>query len=154
DIWANRDRDYNANVLVKRLHRVAKEMSGDAVALFSAFIPDGDVAAYARNLGAALRSDFTGTMAILRNEAFQELLLTYPRPKRVFLVAPGADDEVSSVLLPRDGAGKDVKPEDYLASFTRFVQENAAHIEAIAILLNRPQDWSGHALSELKQKLA
>jgi type I restriction enzyme R subunit len=30
DIWDNRDRQYNTRVLVKRLHRIDKEMSGDA----------------------------------------------------------------------------------------------------------------------------
>lgn len=43
DIWQNRDRDYSARCLVKRLQRIDKEMSGEARALFAAFIPDGDL---------------------------------------------------------------------------------------------------------------
>ena len=35
-----------------------------------------------------------------------------------------------------------------------FVRENPAQVEAIRILLNRPQDWSTKALTELQQKLA
>ena len=50
--------------------------------------------------------------------------------------------------------GKEYKPEDYLAAFARFVQENPLPIEAIRILLDRPQDWSTDALAELRQKLA
>ena len=42
--------------------------------------------------------------------------------------------------------GKEYKPEDYLAAFARFVQENPAKIEAIRILLDRPRDWSTAAL--------
>src|ERR1700721_2900949 len=43
DIWKNRDRDYNVPVLVKRLQRIDKEMSGEARELFSAHIPNGDL---------------------------------------------------------------------------------------------------------------
>jgi type I restriction enzyme R subunit len=54
----------------------------------------------------------------------------------------------------RDSDGKAYKPEDYLAAFSRYVQENEDRITAIRILLDRPRDWSATALSELKQKLA
>ena len=49
-IWQNRDRPYNVRCLVKRLQRIDKEMSGEARELFAAFIPDGDVARFAREL--------------------------------------------------------------------------------------------------------
>ena len=51
DIWANRDREYNIRCLSKRLQRIDKEMHGDARADFAAFVPEGDLAAYAKNLG-------------------------------------------------------------------------------------------------------
>jgi len=62
-----------------------------------------------------MKGVFTGTMKLLRDKAFQDLLLM---------------------------------------AFTRFVQENAAHITAIGILLNRPQQWGTDALVELRQTLA
>ncbi|HEV2172727.1 MAG TPA: DEAD/DEAH box helicase family protein, partial [Nitrospira sp.] len=49
DIWANRDRDYNIRCLTKRLLRVDKEMHGDARKDFAAFLPEGDVATFAKN---------------------------------------------------------------------------------------------------------
>ena len=122
DIWQNRDRDYNVRCLVKRLQRIDKEMSGEARELFAAFIPDGDVAQFAAALPAALASDFTGTMKLLRDPAFQDLLVNYPRPQRVFYVAYGTEDTVASEWLIRDADGKEYKPEDYLAAFARFVQ--------------------------------
>ncbi len=61
---------------------------------------------------------------------------------------------MSSVPMLRDSDGKDYKPEDYLAAFSRFVQENEDKITAIRILLDRPSDWSATALTELRQKLA
>ena len=42
--------------------------------LFAQFIPDGDVARLARELPAKMASEFTGTMQLLRNPAFQDLL--------------------------------------------------------------------------------
>jgi type I restriction enzyme, R subunit len=155
DIWANRDRDYNVRCLVKRLQRIEKEMSADARPLFAAFgIPDGDVAKYAAELQAKLRGDFVGAMRLLRDEGFQNLLVDYPRRKRVFLKAIENEDTVASEYLIRDGQGKEYKPEDYLEAFGRFVQENPVKIEAIRILLDRPREWSTAALTELRNKLA
>jgi type I restriction enzyme R subunit len=154
DIWSNRDRDYNIACLVKRLHRVEKEMSGEGRKLFAAYVPEGDLAGYARRLPAALRANFVGAMKLLRDESFQDLLVTYPRPKRVFLVAPGVEDQVSSAWTIRGLDGKEYKPGDYLDAFAAFVRENPAKIEAIRILLSRPKAWSSEALVELRQKLS
>ena len=154
DIWQNRDRGYNVRCLVKRLHRIDKQMSGDARQLFAAYIPDGDLARYARELPGKLERDFTGTMKLLRDPTFQDLLVNYPRPQRNFVVAPTAQDTVSSAWLIRDGKGQEYKLEDYLDAFSRFVRENPAEIEAIRILLDRPRDWSTAAVTELRTKLA
>jgi type I restriction enzyme R subunit len=153
-IWQNRDRPYNVRCLVKRLQRIDKEMSGEARERFATFIPDGDVARFARELPGKIAGDFTATLRLLRNPAFQDLLVNYQRPKNVFVRADSAGDTVSSSWLIRGADGKEYKPEDYLAAFARFVQENPLPIEAVRILLNRPQDWSTDALAELRQKLA
>jgi type I restriction enzyme R subunit len=153
-IWQNRDRPYNVRCLVKRLQRIEKEMSGEARELFAHFIPDGDVARFAKELPGKLARNFTASIQLLRDPAFQDLLVNYPRPPKTFVVAYPTEDTVSSVWLIRGADGKEYKPEDYLAAFARFVQENPLPIEAVRILLNRPQDWSTDALDELKQKLA
>jgi len=129
-------------------------MSVEAREAFAAFVPDGDLARYARGLRAALVQDFVGTMGLLRNADFQELLVNYPRPERTYLKAIEQTDNVSSVLVFRDVAGAEYKPDDYLAAFSTFVRENEAHIEAVQVLLDRPRDWSASALKELRQKLA
>src|SRR5262249_39254357 len=151
--WHNRDRPYNVRCLVKRLQRIDKEMSGEAREQFANFIPDGDVARFASQLSAKVAGDFTATMGLLRNPAFQDLLVNYPRPARTFMVAYPTQDTVTSEWLVRE-SGVEYKPADYLAAFERFVQENPLPIEAIRILLDRPQDWSTDALAELRQKLA
>jgi len=154
DIWQNQDRDYNIKRLVKRLHRIDKQMSAKAREMFAAHIPEGDMAKYGRDLPAALRRDFTGTMALLRDTAFQDLLMNYERAPRTFLIAYETEDTVTSEWLVRGADGREYKPEDYLTAFARFVQENPSHIEAIRILLGHPREWNTEVLSELKQKLA
>ncbi len=154
DIWKNNDRAYNTGALVKRLQRIEKEMSGEAREQFVKFIPDGDVGAFAAGLKDALAKSFTPTMKLLRDEQFQRLLTEYKRPPKVFVVAYDSVDEVSSVRLFRDGAGKEYKPEDYLQAFARYVRDNPEQIEAINILRERPRDWGTAALDELQRKLA
>jgi type I restriction enzyme R subunit len=154
DVWANRDRPYNIRCLVKRLQRIDKEMAAEARELFAGFIPDGDMARFASGLSDRLSADFTGTMTLLRNKKFQDLLQNYPRKPRVFFVTYDTEDKVESERLIRDGSGVEWKPEDYLTAFARFVQENAVRIEAIRILLNRPQQWGTDALGELRKTLA
>lgn len=153
DIWQNRDRDYNIRCLVKRLQRIDKQMSGDARDQFAVFIPDGDLKRFAEPLPDVLRSKFTETMKLLRDEKFQKLLVDYARLKPVFLVAYEAQDAVSSEWLVRGLDGKEYKPEDYLQEFGRFVAENAPHVDAIRILLDRPAEWSTRVLGELVVKL-
>ena len=60
NIWQNIDRQYYTNVLVKRLQRIEKDMSAKAREEFAKWIPDGDIARYAKDLPRALREDFTG----------------------------------------------------------------------------------------------
>jgi type I restriction enzyme R subunit len=153
DIWDNRDRDYNVRCLVKRLQRIEKEMSGGAREKFSVYVAEGDIGGFARDLPVELKRDFTGTMKLLRNPSFQELLVSYQRRKRTFVVAYETKDVVASSWLVRGADGKEYKPEDYLAVFARFVEENPEHIEAIRILQKAPEHWGTQALSELTEKL-
>ena len=92
-------------------------------------------------------------MKLLRDKGFQELLVNYPRPQRIFYKAYEVDDEVRSTWMVRDSGGNDYKPADYLEAFSRFVKENEAKIEAIRILLDRPRAWSATALTELRDSL-
>jgi type I restriction enzyme, R subunit len=151
-IWNNVERDYNVRSLVKRLQRIDKKLPGAAREQFSAYIPDGDLARFADGLPAALKADFTGTMKLLRDDGFLDLLINYPRPERTFVYAPNVQDEVSSEKLIREG-GKEYKPADYLEEFSRFVQANAHQIEALRILLDKPDGWNTDALKTLRAEL-
>ena len=153
NIYQNTNRDYYLKVLRRRLLRVDREMGGQAREQFAAFVPDGDLKRLAEELPARIKKDFTATMKLLRNADFQKLLEDYPRAKRGFMVGYDVQDEVSSEVMIRAGAAYQ-KPEDYLVAFSRFVQENPEHIEAIRILLERPKEWRTEVLGDLRQKLA
>ena len=93
-IWENRDTAYNVGCLRKRLQRIDKDLSGEAREALAAFVPDGDLARFARDLPRALKEDFTGTMKRLRDGEFQDALLRLPRRDRTFVRAtrPRAGD--------------------------------------------------------------
>ena len=152
NIYQNVDRRYFISVLVKRLRRIERNMSGEAREQFAAFIPDGDIGKFAANLPKLIRDDFTHTLNLLRDKKFQELLINYPRAKRTFIVGYETEDEVSSEAMIHAGSDYQ-KPEDYLDAFARFVRENPEQIEAIRILLQRPRAWRTEALNELREKL-
>jgi type I restriction enzyme R subunit len=153
DIYGNQDRDYNTKVLVRRVQRIAKNVSAEGRKAFAKWIPHGDVSAFAAELPHAIQTRWAETMQLLRNPDFQDLLENYPRVKPYFIIADSVTDQVESGYLIRTRGGKTVRPEDYLQAFEAFVRENPEDIEAIQILLERPAGWSIHALAELRQKL-
>jgi type I restriction enzyme R subunit len=151
NIWQNVDRDYHIKVLAKRLLRIDKDMSADARTQFAAWIPEGDMGAYARELPQRLKQDFAGAMKLLRNPDFQKLLLEYPRAKRTFLTALEDKDTVSSQKLERYGPFDNA--EDYLDAFSEFVKANADKVAALSVLLQHPRDWRPAVMDELKRAL-
>jgi type I restriction enzyme R subunit len=127
-IWQNQDREYNTRCLIKRFRRIDKEMAAEGREQFAAFIPDGDMGAFAASLPRLLKEEFTKTMKLLRDKGFQDLLYSYTRKKRTFVIAHENVDEVSSEWRVRGADGKEYKPADYLAAFSEYVKENPAQI--------------------------
>lgn len=152
NIYQNVDRQYHTNLLVKRLQRIEKNMTGKAREEFAAFIPDGDVGKFASELPENIEKNFTQSLQLLRNENFQKLLLNYERADKVFLISYEEHDEVSSVKVER--FGKFEKPEEYLEAFSKFVTANSSNISALEILLKNPKAWRTDALTELRQQLS
>lgn len=152
NIWNNVERDYNVRVLVRRLQRIEKDMSGEARELFANYIEDGDMGRFAASLPKRIKSDFTPTMKLLRDPKFQELLLNYPRAKRSFLIGYETQDTVTSEWKFRVEE-EFLKPEDYLTRFAQFIQTKQTEIEALQVLMNRPQEWRTDVLEGLRQKL-
>ena len=79
-------------------------------------------------------------------------MINYPRAKSEFVVAYGAQDEVSSEKLFR--VGNDSFPvHDYLDTFTQWVKNNQDQIDALKILMASPRKWRAKALEELRAEL-
>ena len=153
EIWRNEDSDYNTKRLVRRLRRIDKSMTGEARELFSRFVDDGDLGAFAEKLPTLLRSSFAPTMQTIRDPKFQRLLEDYPRGQRTFIVAPQVTDTVTSEWMIRGGDGIQYKPADYLNAFADFVCSEAEKIDALSVLLARPMDWKPDALVALRDAL-
>ncbi|MFQ5804006.1 MAG: type I restriction-modification enzyme R subunit C-terminal domain-containing protein [Candidatus Methylomirabilales bacterium] len=153
-IYNNQDRDYNVKVLVKRLQRIAKNVSADGRQQFTVLLSGQDISDFVQSLPERLERNWSESMALLRSEALLDYLENYPRAPRTFLVAEGVEDFVVSEHVFRTADGRELKPEDYLLAFERFVRENPDRIEAIRILLNRPVEFRTEHLKELRGKLA
>ncbi|MFP5265570.1 MAG: type I restriction-modification enzyme R subunit C-terminal domain-containing protein [Blastocatellia bacterium] len=151
NIYNNVEQSYHVGLLVKRLRRIEKNMTGKAREEFSRFIADGDMGKFAGNLPASIKNDFTQTLKLLRNSEFQALLLNYERARDKFTVAYEAQDVVTSQRIARFGNYE--KPEDYLEAFSSFVKDNSDKIAALKILLERPKQWRPQVLEELQKKL-
>lgn len=152
NIWNNERRDYHVRVLAKRLRRIDKEITGEGRLKFQELTTGLDLSGLAEQLDVLLKRDFSGTMAVLKNPEFQSFLIEYPRANREFVVATGVRDEVSSERLIRRG-DRDLRPSDYVTEFSQFIVENRAQIEALRILLEKPEGWSTEALRELRTAL-
>ncbi len=152
NIWQNVDRDYHVKVLAKRLLRIDKDMSAAARIQFAAWIAEGDMAAYAKELPQRLKQDFASAMKLLRDPDFQKLLLEYPRAKRTFIGTVEDKDVVTSQKLERYGQFDNA--EDYLDAFAKFVKANADKVAALSVLLQHPKDWRPAVMEELNRAIS
>ncbi|MCL4339161.1 DEAD/DEAH box helicase family protein [Patescibacteria group bacterium] len=150
----NIDVEYNTRCLVKRLQRIAKNITAEGREMFVKYIPDGDISAFAKNLPDALTKERVATLKILTDEKFIDLLKHYPRPPLRFIRAIEQEDTVTSEYIFRTTDGRELKPDDYIKQFERFVKDNPEHIEAISIVINKPKNWDTKALKELRTSLS
>ncbi len=148
----NQDRNYNIKVLSKRLLRISKNITQESRNQFNHFLGT-DIAHFAEGLKDRLDKDWAGTMRIMQSETFFDLCENYQRPQRVFIEAVDAVDSVVSAMLFRANDGSELKPADYIQMFEQFVHENPSHIQALEILLSRPQDFHTQELKDLRVKL-
>lgn len=149
----NEDRDYNIRVLSKRLHRISKNITQEGRIHFN-YTLGCDLTEFARTLQQRLEKDWKQTIEILQSEAFLDLCENYPRPEKKFIRADGVEDYVVSKIIFRAKDGRELGPQDYLQEFERFVKQNPEQIEALEILLNRPQNFDPGQLKSLRAALA
>lgn len=153
DINNNVDIEYNIRCLVKRLQRIAKNISAQGREMMAKFIANGDIGQFAQELPDRLENERVKTLQLLTDNKFIDLLINYPRAQKVFIRATEVEDEVSSEYIFRTTDGRELKINDYLAEFEEFIKANPEHVEAISIVLKKPKLWSTQALKELRASL-
>ena len=148
------NREQHINIIVRKLQRIAKNVSEEGREQFAQFIPNSNITKFASELKENLQNNFTKTFSLFKNEVFLDLLENYPRKKRYFYEDEITQDKVLSVresLTTIDG--KEIKPADYLKEFEEFVIKNEEKIDALRVLLDRPQDFDIKDLEKLKNEL-
>jgi type I restriction enzyme R subunit len=154
DLNNNVEVEYNTRCLVKRMQRIAKNTTAEGREMFAKYIPDGDISAFAKKLPEALDKERVATLKILTDKGFIDTLIHYPRPPKQFIRAIEQEDTVSSEYIFRTTDGRELKPDDYIKEFEKFVKNNPEHVEAISIVLSKPKGWSTKALKELRASLS
>lgn len=154
DINNNIDVEYNTRCLIKRFQRISKNVTAEGREMFAQFIAEGDIGQYAKQLPEALSNERVATLKTLTDSKFIDLLKHYPRPPKRFIRAIEQEDTVGSEYVFRTIDGRDLKPDDYIKQFEKFVTENPEHVEAISIILNKPKYWNTEALRQLRTTLA
>ena len=121
-------------------------MNADARTQFAAWIPEGDVGRFAKELPQRLKQDFAGTMKLLRNPDFQKLLLEYPAPKRTFLTTI----EDKDVVIAETRTLRPVRQREITSMPSpAFVKANADKGRRALGLATAPKDWRPAVMDEL-----
>lgn len=154
DINDNHDIEYNTRCLVKRLQRINKEITAEGRQQLAKFIKDGDLGEFAKSLPDNLNNNRVATLQILTNKDLIDLLMHYPKPERKFIKAIGVEDIVVSEYLFKTTDGSELKPDEYIKQFEKFVKENPEHIEAIEVVLEKPSSWNTRVLKQLREKFS
>lgn len=147
-------RDENIDILVRKLQRIAKNVSEEGIEEFAKFIPDGDISVFASKLGEGLKTSFTKAFEIFENPVFLDMLENYPRKSRFFIIDELSRDNIlRSEEALTTAEGEEIRPDDYLKAFEEFVTKNQMKIEALKIIMQKPENFDVKDLDELRRIL-
>jgi len=145
----------NIEILAKKLNRIAKEIDPEFTPKLATFIPEGDLNSFTSSLKERFKRDYKGTLSLFENDEFLALLENYPKIPRYFIIDEISKDEViASEYLFHTIDDRNLKPEDYIKSFEKFVKENKDKIDALRILLGKPREFRVSELKEIHHILA
>jgi len=91
-------------------------------------------------------------MKVLNNKDFQRLLVAYKRPPSTFYIAREQEDTVYSETVFSVG-DRYLKPKEYLEAFADFVKDHKKDIDAMRIVLEKPNGWNTQVLRDLRKLL-
>ncbi|QHU98938.1 type I restriction-modification enzyme R subunit C-terminal domain-containing protein [Synechocystis sp. CACIAM 05] len=142
------DTEHHLNIFTRRLRRLDRSITPEGREQLDTFIAGSSEEGMAQSWLHLFETSPKAARGLLQDSEFQHFLDQYPRVKQGFWVAEGVEDTVTSRVVINGQ-----KPEDYLDSFHRFLEEQEGQIEALQILRNSPDHWSGQALEDLRRKL-
>ncbi len=130
--------------IIAKLNRKAKKMSENLKEKFAFHSGDVSVEDFMKNLRETKGDDIRGFIkehASLWNFLDEKIYAYKPQ----FI-----SDHPDMVMEVSRGYGKMEKPDDYIESFRKFLDENKNQVNAIAIICNKPQELDRKSLKELK----
>jgi len=142
------DVGHHLDILTRRLRRLDRTITPEGRTQLDSFIQGSTDRGLTQSWLTLLEESPERAKTLLQDQGFQDFLEQYPRIKQGFWVAEGVEDTVTSRVVINGQ-----KPEDYLDSFHRFLEEQGEQIEALQILRNSPSHWNAQALEDLRQKL-
>jgi len=148
--------EYYIDRLVKRLQRIAKKLPPQGIDDFAIYeeIPGGNLGEFAAKLKENLTKDFRKHFALFKDDIFLEKLETWAKfDSKKLLIATDYEDYAASALFFKTTTGEQLKPDDYIESFVKYVQENENKVDALEILMKKPKALELKHLKELAKAL-
>jgi len=149
-------KEYYIEKLVKRLQRTAKKLPPIAIDEFAVYpeISNGDLGKFVSSLKENLKKDFRKHFQIFKDDAFLDLLDKWSKyDAKKMLIAEDYIDESTSEQYFRTINGENLKPDEYIGSFIRWVKANENKIDALEIIKNRPKELNLRDLKQLSKDL-
>jgi len=142
--------------LVKKIQRIAKKLPPAGFDDFALYddIPSGDLGKYASSLKEKLQKDFKISFVLFRDDSFMDKLEKWSQfDAKKMIVASDYIDESASVLFFQTSIGERLKPDDYIESFVKYIQENENKVDALELIMKRPQNLELKHVKELSKVL-
>lgn len=133
--------------ILAKLNRKATKMSSDQKDAFAFNAGNVSVDEFMEQLKVSNGDDLRSLIKE-SNHLWQYLDVKVYRPQSQFISEHY--DEVTEITR---GYGNASKPEDYIENFTKFITENRNQINAINIILTKPQELDRKSLKELRMIL-
>ncbi len=130
--------------IIAKLNRKAKKMSSDLKEKFAFQSGNVSIEDFMKHLKETKGDDIRGFIKEHANvwRFLDEKIYQY-KPQFI-------SNHLDQVMDVSRGYGKMEKPEDYIESFRKFLDENKNQVNAISIICNKPQELDRKSLKELK----
>ena len=139
---------YQISLIIAKLRRKSRNISKEANEKFSYYTDDKPLDKYADELK-EMSTENAVKSILEKEEAFKILDNDKPKNRNGVVIDYHEDELVSHTR----GYGNAEKPEDYIESFKKFIDENINTISALNIVCTKPAEMTRESLKQLKMEL-